>query len=47
MNTNTTTYTCNVCGYTWRARPNSLEQGRKKPVACPQCLSRKWDQPPA
>lgn len=51
------TYTCQRCctipthphhdvpcqGYTWTGR--TPEQNRPKPVACPSCMSRKWDEP--
>lgn len=37
------TYTCQRCGYVWTGRRPDLN--RPKPVACPNCLSRKWDRP--
>jgi ssDNA-binding Zn-finger/Zn-ribbon topoisomerase 1 len=41
------THTCTQCNYTWTPRPKTFEQPRDKPVACPQCQSRKWSDNPA
>jgi hypothetical protein len=39
------TFVCKVCQYQWTPRPGSLEQGRTKPVQCPnpKCQSRDWE----
>lgn len=39
------TYTCKQCDYTWTPRPKRFEQGRDKPMKCPNCQSREWDKP--
>lgn len=36
---------CNVCQYTWLPNKKMLTPGRDKPVMCPACQSRKWQEP--
>lgn len=31
---------CNRCGHEWRPH-----DGRRRPVTCPNCKSRRWDKP--
>jgi DNA-directed RNA polymerase subunit RPC12/RpoP len=34
---------CQQCNYQWKPSPKRMAPWRDKPVACPDCGSRKWD----